>query len=167
MIERSFSDRDTHSRALFSECGAYRYALTRRWGRGRRLTLVLLNPSTADERRNDPTVARCEVRARALGFGAFRVTNLFAFRATDPRDLKRALDPVGPDNDAILERSADWADTVLCGWGLHGAHLGRGPAVEARLRQRPRDLCHLGLTGTGAPRHPLYVAYRVMPVPWR
>ena len=167
MIERHFSDDRARSSALFSGCGAYRYALTREWGAGPRLNVVMLNPSTADETRNDPTVARCEARARGLGFGAFRVTNLFSFRATNPRDLKRADNPIGPKDDAVLEEAATWADLVLCGWGVHGAHLGRGAQVEARLRRVAGELYHLGLTKEGAPRHPLYVGYRVSPILWR
>ena len=90
----------------------------------------MLNPSTASELRNDLTVARCEARAQALRQGAFRVANLFAFRATDPRALRTAADPVGPDNDRMLTTSALWADAVICAWGNHGA-------LQGTARQRP------------------------------
>jgi len=126
----------------------------------------MLNPSTATELQNDPTVERCERRARALGFGAFRVCNIFAFRATDPRVMRAVADPVGPANDAALIESAAWADRILCAWGTHGAHLGRGPTVERLLRGTGRPLFHLGLTKGGHPRHPLYVGYGTEPTPW-
>ena len=167
MITRSCRDDRADSAAVYSDCETYRYALTREWGGGGRLLFVMLNPSTADERRNDPTVERCERRARALGFGAMRVANIFAFRATDPRVLRRADDPVGPENDRVLAQSADWADMVLCAWGVHGAHLGRSARVEADLRSRAARLWCLGLTRAGVPRHPLYVGYAIRPSEWR
>lgn len=159
MIVRRHEAAGIRSEAHYSECGTYRYLLSRDWGTGGRLLFILLNPSTATEARNDPTVERCERRARALGFGGFAVANLFACRATHPRDLKRAAAPVGPDNDAVLVRAAEGAKMVLCGWGMHGAHLGRGPEVAAMLAGKGRFLHRLGLTRDGHPRHPLYVAY--------
>ncbi|MBU3028660.1 DUF1643 domain-containing protein [Paracoccus marinaquae] len=166
MIIRSHQDDRARSTAVYSECGAYRYALTREWGKGARLLFVMLNPSTADERRNDPTIERCERRARAMGCGAMRIANIFAFRATDPRVLTSAPAPVGPANDAVLAGAADWADDVLCAWGVHGTHLGRGAEVEAMLRQDNHRLWHLGLTRAGMPRHPLYIGYAILPCRW-
>ena len=168
MITRSHTKGDAPSTAVYSDCEAYRYSLTRVWDpAGRRVLFVMLNPSTATEVQNDPTVERCERRARALGFGAFRVTNIFAFRETDPRLLRRAAEPVGPDNDAALLEGAAWADQVIAGWGAHGEHLDRGRAVEALLRGAGAPLFHLGLTKAGHPRHPLYIAYAQQPEPWR
>ncbi|WP_378941448.1 DUF1643 domain-containing protein [Paracoccus sp. R86501] len=166
MIRDTHQDGATRSEALWSPCRSYRYALTRRWDDGPGLGIVMLNPSTADAFRNDPTVERCERRARALGFGAFRVVNLFAFCATDPRDLRKAPEAVGPQNDDVLRQAAGWSQGILCGWGIHGAHLGRGAQVELLLRATGVPLFHLGLTKAGMPRHPLYVAYRQGPVPW-
>lgn len=166
VIERRHESGGRQSRALWSGCGEYRYLLSRRWGPGGTLLCILLNPSTATEADNDPTVARCERRARALGYGGFTVANLFSFRAKRPRDLFRAADPVGPETDRILNEAARDAETVICGWGTHGGHLGRGASVAARLRAGGVALCHLGLTRDGHPRHPLYVAYAVAPQPW-
>lgn len=126
----------------------------------------MLNPSTATEVQNDPTVERCERRARALGSGAFRVANIFAFRATDPRLMKAQADPVGPDNDAALGDSLTWADRVICAWGTHGAHLGRGPQVEQMLRRAGARPEVLGLTRAGHPQHPLYLGYDRQPFGW-
>ena len=165
-VTRRHAEGATHSEAVYSACGSYRYALTREWGAGPRIVFAMLNPSTACERRNDPTVARCERRARAGGFGAMRVVNLFALRATDPRAMMAHPDPTGPGNDAVLEEAARWGDLLLCGWGVHGAHLGRGAAVAARLRAAGHALHVLGLTREGHPRHPLYVGYAQGPRPW-
>lgn len=164
MITRTHVKGDAPSVAVYSDCEAYRYLLTRVWDDALpRVLFVMLNPSTATEVQNDPTVERCERRARALGFGAFRVTNIFAYRATDPRAMRAMADPVGPENDAAIRGSLDWAagaaDRIVCAWGTHGAHLGRGAAVERLLRESGRDLHHLGLTAAGAPKHPLYIGY--------
>ncbi|WP_373236974.1 DUF1643 domain-containing protein [Cohaesibacter celericrescens] len=156
--ENSFTQNGVHSVAVYSSCEIYRYALTRIWDNTTpRLLFIMLNPSTATELKNDPTVERCERRARTLEFGAFRVCNLFAFRATDPRDLKKAKDPIGPENLAYLLESARWADTIICAWGTHGAYMGMGPAVQTLLRSEKISLHHLGLSKEGHPRHPLYL----------
>jgi hypothetical protein len=167
MITRTHTKGDAPSTALYSPCERYRYALTRTWDpRGRRVLFVMLNPSTATEVQNDPTVERCERRARTLGFGAFRVCNIFAFRATDPKVMRAQADPVGPDNDAAIVEGADWADIVVCAWGTHGAHKGRGGAVEALLRETGKPLWHLGLSKAGHPKHPLYIGYAHLPEAW-
>ncbi len=167
MIERHHLKDDAASTAVYSDCERYRYALTRVWeGAAKRVHFVMLNPSTATEMQNDPTVERCERRARALGFGAFQVTNIFAWRDTDPRDMRAAADPVGPENDAAILGACSWADQTVCAWGTHGAHLRRGPVVEAILRGAGHDLTHLGLSKDGHPKHPLYIGYAVQPRPW-
>jgi hypothetical protein len=167
MITRRFLKGDAESVAVYSACEAFRYSLTRVWRpSGRKALFVMLNPSTATEVQNDPTVERCERRARALGFGAFRVTNIFAYRATDPKVMRAQVDPVGPLNDQAIAEGAAWADQVMCGWGAHGAHLARGDAVTSLLRGTGLPLYHLGLTLAGAPKHPLYIGYQVQPELW-
>jgi hypothetical protein len=171
MIERTHQKGDAASTAVYSDCERYRYLLTRVWQpSGRKALFFMLNPSTATEVQNDPTVERCERRARALGFGAFRVCNIFAWRATDPRDMRAAADPVGPANDAAIVESCGWTDggtdQIICAWGTHGAHLARGPQVEALLRGTGQALYHLGLSKDGHPKHPLYIAYAVQPARW-
>lgn len=167
MITRRHIKGDAPSVAVYSDCERYRYALTRIWEPdGRTALFVMLNPSTATEVQNDPTVERCERRARALGFGGFRVCNIFAWRDTDPRQMRRAADPVGPGNDAAIREACAWADTIICAWGTHGAHLDRGVAVLALMRDTGRDLYHLGLSKEGHPRHPLYIAYAEQPRLW-
>lgn len=155
--------------AVLSACGRYRYSLTLTWQPDRPgLLVVLLNPSVADAFRSDPTLSRCRSRAIDLGFGALRLMNLYALRATDPAALGSAEDPVGPENDACLDETlACWAPkAILCGWGNRGQALGRGAIVRARLAQGDRPLWHLGLTATGAPRHPLYLPAATRPHLW-
>jgi hypothetical protein len=167
MITREFQKGDAASVAEYSDCERYRYSLTRIWDpSGGRALFVMLNPSTATETQNDPTVERCERRARALGYGGFRVCNIFAWRDTDPRAMRAAADPVGPDNDRAIAAACGWADAVVCAWGTHGAHLDRGAAVEALVRASGAAPLHLGLTRDGHPRHPLYVAYSQQPEDW-
>lgn len=167
MILRQHQKGDAASIAEYSDCECYRYSLTRVWDRdGKRVAFVMLNPSTATELQNDPTVERCERRARALGFGGFRVTNIFAWRDTDPKAMRAAADPVGQGNDTAILAALDWADQVVCAWGTHGAHLDRGPQVEALLRATGADLHILGLTQAGHPKHPLYIGYHQQPQPW-
>lgn len=166
MITRTHVKGDAPSVAVYSPCERYRYSLTRTWDpAGARALFVMLNPSTATEVQNDPTVERCERRARTLGFGAFRVTNIFAWRDTDPRKMRASDDPVGPENDATISQSARvWirplsTDRIVCAWGTHGAHLDRGTAVESLLRDTTVPLYSLGLTKDGHPKHPLYLGY--------
>lgn len=166
MIIKRFTKGDAVSEAHYSDCERYRYGLSRVWAPGPRILFVMLNPSTATEVQNDPTVERCERRARALGFGAFAVANIFAFRATDPKVMRAAPDPVGPQNDSAIVEASGLAERIVCAWGNHGLHLDRGHQVAALLRQTGVPLCHLGLTGHGQPRHPLYVGYDRQPEPW-
>lgn len=167
MITRTHTKGDAPSVAVYSPCERYRYSLSRTWNpAGPKVLFVMLNPSTATEVQNDPTVERCERRSRHLGFGGFRVTNIFAWRATDPRDMKAASDPIGPDNDQILLDGAKWADQVIAAWGVHGAHLQRGQAVAEQLQNSTTQLFHLGLSKAGHPKHPLYLPYSQQPQPW-
>lgn len=167
MITRHHTKGDAPSTAVYSNCERYRYSLTRVWDtQGRRVVFAMLNPSTATEVQNDPTIHRCEQRARALGFGSFRAVNIFALRATDPRDMKAAKDPEGPDNTNALLDAATWADMVIAAWGVHGAHRDQGPVTAAKLRSAGHTLHHLGLTKAGHPRHPLYLPYSAQPEIW-
>lgn len=151
--------------ARFSPDRAYRYSLEIEWGEGDgAVNFLMLNPSTADELVNDPTVERCERRARLWGYRRLIVTNLFAFRATDPRDMKAAADPVGPENDAAIVAAAKYSDLVIAAWGNHGFHLGRAGTVRALLdSQRVRLKC-LRMAKTGEPCHPLYLPYELEPI---
>jgi len=142
--------------AAFSRDRRYRYRLWRRWDRSRpRIAFCMLNPSTADARRDDPTIRRCIGFARDWGYGGIEVVNIFALRATDPRDLRSARDPVGPRNDAFMLQAATESPVVIA-WGVHGALRDRAATALQLFGPRARLLA-LGRTRSGAPRHPLYL----------
>lgn len=165
---RHHSANGVWSEAVYSSCGVYRYSLTRVWdGALPRIAFVMLNPSTASEFADDPTVARCVRRARDGGWGAIRVCNLFALRATQPSRLKAHGEPEGPGNAAALAESSRWAHTIVAAWGVHGSLRGRGRQIEGRFRSEAGEFLHLGLTRDGHPRHPLYVSYRVPLTIWQ
>ena len=154
--------------AVFSPCGTWRYLLWRfRHPRGHVLGMGLLNPSTADEHRDDPTIARCHGHARRLRFPGLIVWNLFALRATDPKELRKAVDPVGPDNDAAIDLALSLGCRTVLAWGNHGAFGGRGAEVMARCKASNSRLATLGETLQGEPRHPLYLRGDVRPKPLR
>lgn len=168
MITRHYNDGATQSSATYSDCETYRYALTRTWRvDGRRVLFVMLNPSKATEAHNDPTVGRCENRARALGFGSFRVTNLFAVRETDPALMRKHIEPNGPDNDDTLIDAAKWANMTIAAWGVHGVHQGRNLQVIDLFKKHKCAFHTLGLTKAGHPRHPLYLPYSAQPRTWQ
>jgi hypothetical protein len=154
------------SSAQFSDCGKYRYRLTRKWSDGPSVAFLMLNPSTADAEKNDPTVERCHRRAVDMGFGALTVINLFAFRATDPKNLKKAKRPVGPLNDDIVLETAQNSDMTICAWGSHGIHRERDQHMRTLLREAGIKTHILDLTKFDQPRHPLYLSYSKKPVPW-
>jgi hypothetical protein len=167
VITRTHIKDDAPSTATYSDCERYRYALTRTWNAGgKRVLFVMLNPSKATEVQNDPTVERCERRARALGFGAFQVTNIFAWRDTDPFQMRKAKDPIGPGNDAAILAGVAWADQVIAAWGTHGAHMNRGPQMTTLLQGTGKPLYTLGLSKHGHPKHPLYISYSQQPILW-
>ena len=141
--------------AVFSPCRLYRYTLTREFDAGQgTLNFIMLNPSTADETANDPTVERCERRAIAMGFRRLIVTNIFAFRSTDPKGMKAARDPVGPDNDIAIRGTALTSRMVIAAWGEHGKHLSRSKYVwKYLLKEAPVHV--LKLNKSGEPKHPL------------
>lgn len=155
-------EHDVEKEAHVSACGAFRYWLSRKWDRGTESLLwIMLNPSTADATLDDPTIRRCMVFARREGFGGIDVVNLYAYRATDPMELRGAPDPIGPANDDTLLGAIGWHETAVAAWGEHPS---REPAGRARVETvvriaaaAGRRLMCLGTTKSGAPRHPLYV----------
>lgn len=148
---------------ILSPCRTYRYTLWRDFGGlvGDDYAMFIgLNPSTADEVNDDPTIRRCVAFAKSWGYGAMCMTNLFAFRATEPADMIAATDPVGPDNDVHLIDLARNASVVVAAWGTNGAHLGRDAAVRALV---PRLHC-IKKTQAGHPGHPLYLRADLTPI---
>jgi len=121
-----------------------------------------LNPSTADETQDDPTIRRCIGFAKAWGFSALCMTNLFAYRATDPAVMKAEQFPIGGDeNDLALRSLSESAGIVIAAWGVHGTHMERDAAVKKLV---PNLQC-LGTTKEGHPRHPLYLRKDAFPFP--
>lgn len=140
--------------ASFSPCRAYRYDLTRSWYEGYgEVAFIGVNPSTADETKDDPTIRRCIGFAKSWGFSGLHMLNLFAFRATDPKDMKKADDPIGPDNDAYILSVANECTAIIAAWGVNGTHRGR----DKQVRELVKDLNVLRLTKAGHPCHPLYL----------
>ena len=155
------------STAVFSRCGKYRYLLTRAWGSGGgTLNVIGLNCSTATAEEDDPTIRRCIEFAKRWGFSRLVMTNVFAFRATDPALMKLASDPIGPKNDRYLRKTATHeAGMVLAAWGSH-ASFRDGELRTVRLLTGVELWC-LGETKVGHPRHPLYVAVGTSPRRWQ
>ncbi len=147
----------------FSEDRRFRYLLEISWAPGPAIAFGMLNPSTADELKNDPTVERCQRRAQVMGFGRLIVWNLFAYRATDPRSLYQMANPIGPRNDAAILSACSRAAMTVVGWGTHGRLHERGAAVLALLRSQAIEPFALRVNGDGTPAHPLYIGYSVQP----
>jgi hypothetical protein len=145
----------------------YRYRLERRWSAGRgHCGFIMLNPSTADEGSDDPTIRRCIGFAEGWGYSGLIVGNLFALRAADPAALLAACDPVGGRANAqALVDLIDEATLIVCAWGHFSAVGDRGREAIALVRERGRVPYCLGLTKHGDPRHPLYLRSTLQPVP--
>ena len=160
----------------FSPDRLYRYTLWREWDRDllgvqpmhiwelgwKYVQFICLNPSTADETKDDPTIRRCIAFAKSWGYGALCMTNLFAFRATDPRRMMGHPNPVGCENDKWLVQISRTAGLIVAAWGTKGQFLGRDREVLKLLD----DLHYLRKTKDGFPEHPLYLPQTLNPIPW-
>ena len=148
--------------AQFSACRKYRYALWRTWDESKPYAMFVgLNPSTADEVNNDPTVIRCINFAKSWGYGGLCMANLFAYRATEPDEMMAAVEPVGSANDDWLVNLANEAGVVVAGWGNDGRYLNRSKDVVGLLP----NLHYLKRNKSGEPAHPLYLKSDLRPVP--
>ena len=163
----------THFGAQFTPCGLYRWTLQRAWDQARpRLLFIGLNPSRADAERDDPTLRRLIGFARAWGFGALDVVNLFGRCSPSPAVLRRCNDPIGPENDhwlkeALARLQPQAGDALWLGWGNGGVWRQRDQQVLALLATKlPADLTlwAIGLTASGQPRHPLYAPAAAQPL---
>ena len=166
----------------FSPCRKYRYTLWREWSVGdtllfaeppkekivtppgdfKYLMVIGLNPSTADETKDDPTIRRCIDFAKRWGFGALCMTNLFAWRDTKPANMRKAAEPIGAENDRYLLECARGAGLILAAWGKNGSFMRRDTAVLSLLPSVHR----LRLNDDGSPEHPLYIPATTLPVPF-
>ena len=138
--------------AGISRCKAYRYWLRRRWGDGPEVVFIGLNPSTADDKTDDPTLRRIMGFSHKWGFSGVTVINLFAWRSQNPRELRKVEDPVGPRNNYWLKKLSHGTEPVVAAWGNGGGFRGRNQFALATVAQ----LYCFGKTGQGHPRHPLY-----------
>ncbi len=157
-----FGGLEVPSGAIISDCGRYRFTLWRALPDGHAgmcVNFIMLNPSTADHEKDDPTIRRCIGYARSWGFGKLIITNLFALRSTSPRVLEDDEDPIGEGNDKQIMAMADQSHRIILAWGNHGAIRGRGKAVRKMLDEggvmEEFNYC-LGMNKTGEPVHPLY-----------
>ena len=152
------------SSAVIDQTLRYRWTLRREWDESLpRVAFIMLNPSTADATNNDPTLRRCLGFAERWGYGSLEVVNLFAYRATNPQDLKTASDPVGSLNDDYLMTAVSSARQTIVAWGNHGTLYNRAEIVLEMLSSQFFLYC-LGVTKTGQPKHPLYVPNSVKPI---
>lgn len=155
----------TGSWAVFSPCRKWRYALGRELnvsGEGD-CVFIGLNPSTADETKDDPTVRRCKRIALDWGCRSLVMLNIFAWRSTDPKPLYQLDDPYGPENDATLLSWGRKARFVVAAWGTHGALRERGHEVTRNFYEAGIPLQCLGITKEGFPKHPLYIKASTVP----
>jgi hypothetical protein len=160
---------DNYAGAAFDETRTYRYILWRkRKLGGQYCSFIMLNPSTADEEKLDPTCAKCATWARSWGFDGFYVVNAFALRSTDPGALKTAVkvgqNPIGIDNDAAILKVVKDSRLIVVGWGRHATLLNRDQQMRDLLRNF--HLYCVGINGDGSPEHPLYVRKAILPRPW-
>jgi hypothetical protein len=175
VLSRFHETINTRSNAVFSNCGKYRYSLNRSWSmdslfdespRSRQfIAFCCLNPSTATQIDNDPTVTRCINYAKAWGFGGYVMINAFAWRETLPGEMKLQPEPIGECNDAMLELVVSMAGMTVAGWGCDGAHLGRHEHLS-NLLPRHGDIYRLKETAGGFPIHPLYQRKDLIPQLW-
>lgn len=155
------------SGASFSVDRTYRYYLYRTWEENPSYMAVIgLNPSTADETVDDPTVKRCINFAKREGYGGLFMLNLFAFRATDPKAMMAHPNPVGSWNDSTIFQITDSLSVghVVAAWGNHGAYRNRAHDVLSFLLNDPIHC--FGVTSTGQPKHPLYLRADTPLVPY-
>lgn len=160
----------------FSHDRVHRYTLWREWAdlfaerdrRPRFVNFICLNPSTATETLDDPTMRKCIKFAKTWGYDAMCVTNIFAFRSTDPEGMKAAADPVGPANDSFIKLVARDADLVVAAWSQHAGHRRRSEEVREILRGtlRPVHYLRMGVGKNPEPWHPLYLPDCTKPQPW-
>lgn len=153
--------------AVIAQDRRYRYNLTREWGgEGGRVCWIMLNPSTADGEKDDATIRRCIDYSQRWGYSSLVVVNLFAYRSTDPRHLRRRLmfgdDIVGPDNDEWITKEAKASELLVAAWGVNGRLEDRD--VEVIMLLQPRPLHALATTVAGHPSHPLRLSKSLTPV---
>lgn len=154
--------------AIIDDSEEYRYSLWRIWDDNLpRVTFIMLNPSTADSREDDPTLRRCIKFAMSWGYGSLEVVNLFAYRSTNPKLLLSAYDPIGEKNNEYIINALDRSEKVILAWGTKGNLFSRDKDVLQLIKDNNVPLYALELTKDGYPRHPLYVKANKIPEPYK
>ena len=149
--------------ATFSKDRLYRYSLHRIWNEDLPKVLFIgLNPSTANETKNDPTIRRCMQYAKDWGFGGYIMGNIFAYRSTDPSNLYKIKNPIGIKNDYWLKKLHKEADLTIAAWGINGKFMDRGKKVLSFIL----EVKCLRMTKEGFPSHPLYLPKNLTPIPY-
>lgn len=149
--------------AYISECGLFRYLLTRTWDAALpALVFTMLNPSKADAKRNDPTILKCVTVARFLGYGGIVVVNLYPYRATNPKELRKNLLP--ELNHLILEMVFHTANRIICAWGANARGDPQAVKVLQMIRKTSKSPEALRLLNDGTPEHPLFIPGKTYPV---
>ncbi|HNQ92807.1 MAG TPA: DUF1643 domain-containing protein [Alphaproteobacteria bacterium] len=153
--------------AIISPCKKYRYFLNREIkSEGKTLTFIMLNPSTADASDDDPTIRRCIGFCNSLGYSKLNVVNLFAFRSTNPKELLKVNDPVGPENLSYIEKTIHSSDMVICAWGAKYSSIkNQDKHILSLLKHY--DLYALKVTKNGCPHHPLRLSSDLRPILFR
>jgi len=153
--------------AIFSECRNHRFALWRIWDRRKPFVCFIgLNPSTADETKNDNTVSRCVRFAEDFGGGGLVMLNAFSYRATDPEEMKRQAVPNLMENIDWISAFVGLAALSVAAWGTHGTFANQSDFIAYRMRKDLRMLHCLGTNKDGTPKHPLYLKADTKPVLW-
>ena len=143
-----------YKNATFSSCRKYRYSLSRIWDKKKKYVLFIgLNPSTANEEEDDPTIRRCVNYSKDWGYGGFIIVNLFAYRTALPSNLKKVKYPIGSENDKYIVTLSKKADITVAAWGNNGSLYSRDKQV---LNLVPSLMC-LKINKSGQPAHPLYL----------
>jgi hypothetical protein len=142
--------------AIFSEDYKYRYLLERDWSKGSSILFILLNPSTADADKLDPTLKRAYNIAKKYGYGKLVVVNIFAVRGSDPSVIKDIVDPIGELNNYYIKKYSKKADRIIIGWGNHGIYKNRSLEILKILKIYYDKIYVLGINKSGEPKHPLY-----------
>ena len=150
--------------AILSADGKYRYVLNRIWDDNLpKVAIIGLNPSTADATEDDRTINRCINFVRSWGYGGFYMLNLFAFRATDPKELYKAKNPIGEDNEKYILDVISKVEKVVCAWGNHGIYQNQNKKILSLIEA---PFC-LKISLSGEPRHPLYLKSDLKPIEYK
>jgi hypothetical protein len=138
----------------------YRYLLSRVWDETKPMVMIIgLNPSTADEKEDDPTIRKCINYAKSWDYGGIYMLNLFAFRATQPSEMFKASEPIGEKNDTYIKTYSKKVNKVICAWGNDGKYQNRSNLIKNSVD----NLYYLKLNQTGEPAHPLYLKAKLTP----